>query len=183
MKKINIFLLTLSIALILTASSVPLKDSMAYFTTYAHAEGGYTIELGSSTRIEEPKVEDWTKHVVITNEEGSQPVYVRVRAFSGSLYKLIYSDNSGLWSQGIDKNKKPDGYYYYDEILKAGESTAEILIEIKNVPSNVVDGDSFNVVVIYETTPVLYDEAGKPYPDWSATLDSGSTGSGEGGTD
>lgn len=33
------------------------------------------------------------------------------------------------------------------------------------------DGESFNVIVIYESTPVRYDENGEPYADWSETLD------------
>ena len=33
------------------------------------------------------------------------------------------------------------------------------------------DQGSFNVVVIYETTPVLYREDGTPYADWSAKVD------------
>ena len=43
------------------------------------------------------------------------------------------------------------------------------MVKIENVPvEDVKDGSEFNVVVIYETTPVLYDESGKPYADWNA---------------
>lgn len=179
MKKLNIFLLTLSIALILTASSVPLKDAMAYFTTYAHAEGGYTIELGSKTNIHED-FSAWTKHVVITNEEG-QPVFVRVRIFCGSKYDITISDECGYWTDN------GDGYIYYQKPFKeplfAGESTEELLIKIEGVPNEGVDGESFNVVVVYESAPALYDSNGNAYADWDAIVDSGSTGSGEGGSD
>lgn len=170
MKKKSIFLFALAVVLILATS---ISGTLAYFTTYAQAEGGYKIELGYNTEMHE-EFSAWTKHVVITNKEGSQPVYVRVAAFSGSAYDLLYSDDSGLWTLG------DDGYHYYNEILYGGESTDELLIRIENIPADVLDGDSFNVVVIYETVPVLYDEDGKPYADWSVTLDSGST-SGEGG--
>ena len=42
------------------------------------------------------------------------------------------------------------------------------------------DGLTFNVVVIYESTPVLYREDGTPYADWNAVLDSGSSSSEDG---
>lgn len=31
--------------------------------------------------------------------------------------------------------------------------------------------DDFNVIVIQECTPVLYDENGNPYADWNVILD------------
>ena len=47
-------------------------------------------------------------------------------------------------------------------------------MRIENVPEDITDPTGFNVVVVYESTPVRYDEAGNPYADWSMTLDSGS---------
>ena len=42
-------------------------------------------------------------------------------------------------------------------------------------PEDAKEGDDFNVVVVYESTPVLYDEKGDPYPydkaDWNQILD------------
>ncbi len=34
------------------------------------------------------------------------------------------------------------------------------------------EGDEFNVVVVYESTLVLYDKDGNPYADWSNVLTS-----------
>lgn len=161
MKKKNIFLFALAIVLILATS---ISGALAYFTTYANAKGGYVIHLGYDTEITET-FSNWTKHVTITNREGSQPVYVRARAFSGSTYDLNYTDMSGKWSMG------KDGYWYYEDVLYAGESSTELLVKINNVPDNVTDGASFNVVVIYEATPVQYDASGNPYADWNAKLD------------
>lgn len=152
----------LVLSLILGAS---VGSAMAYFTTYASAEGGYTIALpGSKTDVDE-NFSGWQKRVVISSAEGSMPVFVRAQAFSGSAYTLTYSGEG--WTPGSD------GYYYYTPILEGGAETAELLVNIGNVPQDVKPGDSFNVIVVYETTPVLYDEAGTAYADWSVTLDRG----------
>ena len=57
--------------------------------------------------------------------------------------------------------------------MNGGEQTDELDIKLSNIPDSAVAGDSFTVVVVYETTPVLYNEDGTPYADWSVTLDSG----------
>ncbi len=165
LRKKSVWLAMVAIILCLGAG---VGSAMAYFTTYARAEGGYTIKLGDRTEFRE-EFSDWTKHVVVTSNPDSQPVYVRARAFSGSDYVLEYSDESGMWTPG------EDGYYYYNGILAGGESTPELLVHISGIPEDAEAGDSFNVVVIYETTPVLYDENGNPYADWDAVLDTGTT--------
>lgn len=188
MKKKTIFLLALSVILITVAT---MHGTLAYFTTYAGAEGGYTIRLGSRTTIHEDFY-GWSKYVTIINDPNSQPVYVRAKYFAGSKYTLVCNaipakdDDPG---NGVPFWKlNEDGYIYYSAILHGGETTTELIIEIENIPSSPTEsnglnvGDSFNVVVIYETTPVLYDGDGQPYADWNVTLDSGSSGNGEGGS-
>ena len=176
MKKRNIFLAVLSAGLILTAS---IGSAWAYFTTYVEAEGGYTISLGDETTVEED-FSAWMKSLVITSTEDSEPVYVRAKAFSGDAYPLTYSDgkafnkedpkdnhhDDGVWS---DKNgswmPNADGYYYYSKIIYGGGKTNELQVKIETVPSEVTEKE-FNVVVIYETTPVQYKEDGKAFrPD------------------
>ena len=77
----------------------------AYFTTYVAVRGGFPIEMGDRTEITET-FSNWVKHVRIANEAGSEPVYIRAKAFCGSAYDLVYVDESGRWSLG------EDGYYY-----------------------------------------------------------------------
>lgn len=164
MKKKGMFLAALAAALTLTAS---VGSAWAYFTTYAEAKGSYTISLkGHETTVSE-NFSAWTKEVTVANSADSDPVYVRARAFCGSGYDLIYSDESGRWTPA------EDGYYYYNSILAGGDSTEKLLVKIEGIPEDAREGDDLNVIVVYETTPVRYSENGEPYADWSATLDTG----------
>lgn len=164
-KKMSYVIAALALTAVMTAG---IGKAWAYFTTYAQAEGGYPIHLGERTDITED-FSDWTKHVAITSDPESAPVYIRVKAFSGSLYELEYaSEVTGDWTLGAD------GYYYYNKILKGGETTSRLNVMISGIPADAEDGDKFNVVVIYESTPVLYDSAGAEYADWNALMDTGS---------
>ena len=82
-------------------------------------------------------------------------MYIRAKAFCGSAYDLVTWMNPADWSLG------EDGYYYYDGIVNGGEVTEELQVRIENVPEDITDPASFNVVVVYESTPVRYDEAGE----------------------
>lgn len=151
-------------ALILTAGVVStprIGTASAYFTTSTGAAGSRTLQVGSNPDMEE-EFSGWTKTVTVTNGEDSQPVYVRARAFSGSAYTLSYQDESGRWSSG------DDGFYYYSDIVNAGESTSPLRVGIDGIPDQ---GGSFNVAVIYESTPVRYHEDGSPYADWEIRLE------------
>lgn len=157
MKKLSIyFMLALSVALILVTS---LDGTIAYFTTYATAKGGHTISASNGDTDVEEGFSNWTKRLTVSNSEQGQPIYVRAKAFSGDIYTLEYSGDG--WTAGSD------GYYYYDEILYGGEKTTELLIRISGIPEDTVEGDSFNVIVVYESALMQYDESGRPYADWN----------------
>lgn len=170
MKKRKYYPGVLACAAALVVVSGGIGKTWSYFTTYAEASGGYTIRLGDRTEISETFTE-WTKHVVITNEESSEAVYIRVRAFCGSQYTIAYSGEG--WTLGSD------GYYYYSNAVDGGGATEVLDLKIGNIPENPEDRESFNVVVIYESTPVKYHEDGTAYTveetDWSELLDIGST--------
>lgn len=148
-------------ALFLTAG-LSVGSAMAYFTTYTQVSGGAALSLGTTSTIPEETVENWTKHVTIENT-GDIDCFVRVRAFAGSQYqeRLVYS--------GDNWNLEADGYYYYSQVLSPGESSGELLISIDNMDSD----QSFNVIVVQESAPVIYDENGNPTGDWDHILDSG----------
>lgn len=142
------------------------RSANAFFTTYVTAKGGYEVYYIRDTKLEE-EFNNWNKYVKITNKEGSIPVYVRVKAFSGSMYSLLYAGEGWSYSE-------TDGYYYYDQPLYGGETTKALKVFIDNIPVNPEEGDNFNVVVIYETIPIAYNEQNEVIlpqnADWSETL-------------
>lgn len=142
-------------------AALTIQSSMAYFTTYVSGGGSHPVTLGAQTEIHE-EVTDMTKHIVIRNTSEMNDCYVRVKVFYAEPFDIAYTDvggGSGSWSQG------EDDFWYYSGILAPGETTGTLDAKI-SVPEN-FDRDSFNVVVIQECTPVLYDENGNPYADWS----------------
>lgn len=153
----------LAAAACLLVAGTAVGGTMAYFTTYAEADGTQEIQLGMTTTIPQEEVSNWTKHIRIANE-GDYDCYVRVKVFAGNQLedRLTFSDQSGKWSPG------ENGYYYYADIVNPGNLTEELQVKID---STGLDQD-FNVIVIQECTPVIYGEDGTPYADWNAVTDS-----------
>lgn len=132
-----------------------IKPALAYFTGTTSASGGYVVNFGFDTGIYE-EVKNLEKTVRITNEEGSD-VFVRAKAFVGSEYSFEYS--------GTDNWTEEDGWLVYGKTLSEGES-ATFKVTVVGVPEEMIDGDQFNVAVVYESTPVQYKD-GNPYADWN----------------
>ena len=141
------------------------EPSTAYFTTYASAKGGYELQAGTETEIEE-EIEELTKHIRIVNT-GEGDCFVRVKVLAGNLTPVSCLDSSGQWSLG------GDGYWYYQDVLLTGETTGELAATIE-VPEGMGGMmDSFDVVVIQECTAALYREDGTPYGDWERKMADG----------
>nr|WP_302594701.1 hypothetical protein [uncultured Acetatifactor sp.] len=178
MKKRKYFPGVLALAAVCAVASAGIGKTWSYFTTYTEAAGGYPIQLGDRTDITEDFTE-WTKHVTIANEPGSEPVYIRAKVFCGSQYTITYSGEGWTWNE-------EDGYYYYNYAVEGGKSTESLNLKIDGIPENPEDLERFNVVIIYESTPVKYHEDGSAYTveetDWDEILDTGSTES-SGGAD
>lgn len=168
-KRTGIVLAVIVLAIAMTAV---VGTTVAYFTTYATARGYIELPIDQRTEINED-FGDWTKRVTITNAEDSTAVFVRAKGYAGSEYTLDYSSTDANWVIG------EDDYYYYRLPLDTGQTTPTLNVRIGNVPADAHEGDQFNVVVIYETTPVLYDESGRPYADWNVILDNGNSEGGE----
>ena len=164
MKKTKYFLALLAAVMILTAG---VGQAMAYFTTYTEAKGYKTIRLGDETEIEED-FKDWVKDLTIKNAEGSQPVFVRAKVFAPDTLTITcpYTGSDPEWRE----QSKEDGYYYYNKVLPAGGTAGVLKIHISDLPKDPALGDKFNVIVVYESTPVLYDVNGDPYADWNSKL-------------
>ncbi len=149
----------LALAAALLAGTAKLPGAMAYFTSYVAASGGHPVTLGNSTEIEE-EVTDMAKHITVANT-GETDCYVRVKVFGGSQFALDISGDS-RWTQG------EDGYWYYSEILAPGESSLELVAAV-TVPQD--HTEAFNIIVVSECTPALYEADGTPYGDWERTAD------------
>ncbi len=154
-KRMNIISAALAVGLVCISSA---RNADAYFTTYVTAKGGYAVSWEHHEEIRET-IKDREKSVTIASKKGSIPVYVRVKAFAGSSYELVYKseENNGIaeWKAGAD------GYYYCSSVLQGGEETKALKIRINNVPKTPKEGMDFNVVVVYETIPVQYDANGE----------------------
>lgn len=177
-KKTGAVLLPGLLALLLAAGTrVP--DALAYFTSYASAEGRVQVDLTFSETETEDDVLDWTKHISIINT-GTVPCYVRVKVLVSEKYGKYVSYSSqieGNWSQG------EDGYWYYSPILNPGETASELLAMLDRTAlgQDTEDGQEqeFNVIVVQEHTAVLYDGQGNPYADWAMAQADSDADSGE----
>lgn len=163
----------ISRSVILTAAAAALTASLsvgsalAYFTTYCAAEGSVTMNMGfTDTEIDET-VDSTGKHVTIRNT-GEYDCFVRVRVFAPDITNAGYTPGDG-WTQDGD-------YWYYTPVLAPGAETSELLVTY-DFPEGEDQEDypEFNIVAIYECTPVVYDENGNPYGDWDYVITASDT--------
>lgn len=183
MKKSHTLLAFLALAL---AVCVSLPGVWAYFTANVRAGGGRTLRLQGDTQMEETFA-NWNKGITITAQPGTQPVYVRARAYSS--YKLVYEGTD--WAPNVPD----DGWYYYATPLASPpsdgsetvpawtqEKTAVLTVRIPDPVKVENPGEvpeDFDVTVVYESTPVLYREDGTRYADWSRSTLLQNGGAGE----
>ena len=73
------------------------KSSMAYFTTYAGAKGGYELRAGIETEIHE-EIDGLNKHIRIENTSDGE-CFVRVKVFAGSVTEISYTCENGNWQE------------------------------------------------------------------------------------
>lgn len=162
MKKIAEYrkLIGLAAAALVMTAALTLEGASAYFTTYVSAGGSHVVNLGSTTELKED-VSDMTKHISIENTSLINDCFVRVKVFYGaeSGIKVAYKNEAGDWYEG------KDDYWYYRPILPAGQKTSTLDVKI-DVPTE-FDKENFNVVVIQECTPVVYDKNGEATADWT----------------
>ena len=166
MRKLHKKPLIMAAATLALTGTLAVGSAMAYFTTYSTAGGGVKMNMGFTETVPKEDVDENGKHITIENT-GDYDCYVRVKALAGSKYQdgLQYSDSDGKWTPG------EDGYYYYSDPIAPGESTSVLDIRIDSKESDA----SFNVVVVQESTKVLYNENNEPYADWTQIADTSET--------
>lgn len=129
------------------------------------------VSLGAQTTIHED-VSQMTKHITIRNTSQISDCFVRVKVFCAGEFTVDFTDVRG--EEEGEKNKYwyegADGYWYYRPVLPASTTEKPSLTTALDAKINVPEGfdrDNFNVVVIQECTPVVYDEDGNASADWS----------------
>lgn len=149
-------------------AALTLQSASAFFTTYVSAGGSEVVNLGSQTEIRED-VSQMTKHIMIQNTSQINECFVRVKVFGADPFTIEYTDvaGNGDWYQKDDDQGQTYRYWYYKPVVAPGGFTTQF--DAKIVVPEGFDRDSFNVVVIQECTPVLYDDNGNPYADWNTT--------------
>ena len=166
-----------ALALVLLFGST-LKDSLAYFTTYTTARGGWPVTFGPDTEIEE-EVDDLTKKIQIKNT-GDSDCFVRVRAYFGDMVTLSKVEELDA-KDGVTHWYEDGGWWYYDQVLKPGETTGKLAMTFAPTKDLNVDLvlDTFYVVVVQESAPVLYrqnaDGSYTPYAEWGPEKQAGSS--------
>ncbi|MDD2978636.1 MAG: hypothetical protein PHN80_01555 [Hespellia sp.] len=148
-------------ALALTAS-LSVGSAMAYFTTYSTASGRKPLEMGFTETVPHEDVDTGGKHITIENT-GDYDCFVRVRVFS--VIDVTYTAGEG-WEDG------GDGYWYYRPVLAAGATTPSELQVGFEYPVNDENQttESFEIMVVQECTPVVYDDEGNAMPDWEHVI-------------
>ena len=129
--------------------------TVAYFSDVDEAQGAATLSLQGQTKIDEGNLD--YKAIKVTNT-GDADVLVRVKLF-GVDTKLMDVNVPSNWAAG------DDGWYYYKNILPGGQNPqantgTEITVKVKEKldPKVVAEmGESLNVTVVHEATPVVYD--------------------------
>lgn len=162
--KLNKRTIGLVAAALMLVATIGVGSALAYFTTYTLANGGKTISLNFTQTDLEETMDVGVKELVVTNDKESQDCYVRIKAIVSDDYKdyIDYSEPNGAsnWTPGAD------GFYYYKGILAPESSTSQL-----NVLFELTGNQTFNIIIVQESTPVLYDADGNAYADWSVKAD------------
>jgi predicted ribosomally synthesized peptide with SipW-like signal peptide len=119
--------------------------TLAYFSDYETALGEVALNLSGETQIAE-EVTDTQKVVKIVNT-GDANVVVRMAIYGPEGMKITIDD---------DHWKKQGDHYYYDKILKPGETTGSITADISGIPVT-ADLDEFEIIVNHESAIAVYD--------------------------
>lgn len=166
--------LVLAFIAVVLVAAMGISPAWAYFTDSDTATGVIPIKTKPKTDIKET-YKTGTKSVVVMNkEDSSTPVYVRVRVYYSGAFKSVTA--SGDKWDGPEDPK--NDWYYYQDIVEVKSETTPLNVQIEwpkvkegESTEGYVIGDNFNVIVVYESTPVMYDAEGNPYADWSYILD------------
>ncbi len=130
-----------------------LKDSFI-FTEYGWENGEQEKTEDNSSGLEiDESYGAWFHHITFINN-GTDARWVRAKVLSDNEHSIEYEGE--YWYGGND------GYFYHHFAIEDSCQSGELIAEIKNIKENPAEGEHFNVIVVYETVPVEYNEEGAP---------------------
>lgn len=132
--------------------------ALAYFSDKTVAMGEHPVKLGYSTEINE-EIVDGNKQISIANT-GETEVTVRVQLFYSNADDVTVTVSGNGWAQ--QEEAESDAHvWYYNQVLAPGATTGDLEAKISADAEKVPAG--FDVIVVSQSSPVAYDEAGNPY--------------------
>lgn len=161
----------LALALAMCLGTAP---AWAYFTWNDEAAGGTDVKFEPDTTIHE-KYADGKKTVYITNDEDAGPAKVRVRVYASTVFDSVTTEGA-KWEPSTttvvpgDPVNGDSGWIEYTEIVEPGGQTSDLTVNIDFPTQTAATADeaykfdkdaNYNVVVVYEASPVVYDESGE----------------------
>ncbi len=157
--------LLLVLSALVLCLSVSVGMTLAYFTDWTAASGeGKVADMKPDTELKE-EIQNLDKVITVENT-GTAEAFIRVKVFYPNPelnnMEVTFESDEG-WEE------KDDGYWFYTKVLAGGETTSELKV---NVTAHVkADGGTpdFQIIVVHENTPAVYDESGNAQPrDWYA---------------
>ena len=125
-------------------------SAFAYFSDYEEAQGGATLKLQGETTLHEDLINN-NKHITIVNT-GEVDMIVRVAVFGteaeGKTVMTVAGEN---WTQSGD-------YWYYNEILAPGKSTAELVGTLSTAAVDELDEKDLEIIVVHESAPAVFNK-------------------------
>ena len=122
--------------------------------------GGIETEIEEEVDLVDPR-----KEIKLKNT-GSNECFVRLKVLTGNILKenmqCTEPGGEGKWTPG------EDDYYYFSDVLQPDESTTQLNVSFVFPKEEM---EQFNVIIVQECTPVLYDAEGMPYADWNNKAD------------
>lgn len=134
----------------------------AYFTDVVRASGQHSLTLGYSSELHE-ELDGLNKKITIENT-GNTDVMVRVQIFGiENRPGMDISVKGSNWQKAALPAGQEEGQVWeYTQVLPPKATTDELLIEVKQTITDQLLGE-FDIIVIGQTSPAAYDEAGNPY--------------------
>ena len=160
----KIFILAITIILII--SLVIGSTFAAYSIGDANANGSLVLSLDILANISE-RDNNNIKYVKITtlNDETNMPLYTRVKAITNDFTTIEFQNLTNTnWDY------RSDGYVYFMNAIYPGDESTELEIKMNKLyETNLENNTNFNVTVVFETYPVIYDEKANPLPyyEWN----------------